>query len=76
MALQGGSQTHYPLMAVSRVEPGKYIDQLAKKIYHVDHLKSEIVSVEDHNPALIESVEELLSHLSAAANKYIQTYYR
>jgi hypothetical protein len=31
------------LSAVSRVGDNKYIDQYAKKIYTVDHLKNEII---------------------------------
>jgi len=61
---------------VSRVETGKYLDQLAKKVYTVDYLKGEVVSAEDCNPELIESVEELLQHLSTATDKYTSTYYR
>lgn len=49
---------------------------MAKKVYTVDYLKGEVISAEDYNPELIESVEELLQHLSTAADKYTSTYYR
>lgn len=63
-------------MAVARLESGRYVNQLAHKIHNVDYLKGEIVSSEDHNPQLIESVEELLQQLSTATAKYTATYYR
>ena len=44
------------VFAVSRVDTGKYLDQMAKKVYTVDYLKGEVISAEDHNPELIESV--------------------
>ena len=47
---------YFPVSAVSRVDTGKYLDQMAKKIYTVDYLKGEVISAEDHNPELIESV--------------------
>jgi hypothetical protein len=34
-----GPGVYYPLMAVCRIEPGRYVDQLAKKIHTVDYLK-------------------------------------
>lgn len=40
-------------MAVSKVEPSRYIDQSSKKIYTVDHLKGEIVSVEEAKVDLV-----------------------
>ena len=44
-------------MHCSKFSPGRYLDQLAKKIYTVDHIKGEITAVEEHNPELVESVE-------------------
>ena len=35
-----------------------------------------MVSSEDYNPELIDSVDELLQHLSTGAAKYTSTYYR
>lgn len=63
-------------MAVSKVEPGKYLDQVNKKIYTVDHVKAEIVAVEDAIVELVDSVEELLKHLSSDAAKYAEKYYK
>lgn len=57
-------------MAVSKVEPGKYLDQVNKKIYTVDHVKGDIAAVEDATVELVDSVEELLNHLSSDAAKY------
>lgn len=42
--IQGGAQTHYPLMSICRLEPFRYIDQQEKKIYTVDHLKGTVSS--------------------------------
>lgn len=69
-------QPFFPLMHCSRVEPGRYLDQGNKKIYRVDHLKLEVVSVEEASVELEESVEELLGHLSLAASKYAEKYYK
>jgi hypothetical protein len=69
-------QIYFPLMSVSRQQPGRYVDQLARKIYTVDYFKGELASSEDYNPELIDSVEELLQSLSAATAKYTSTYYR
>jgi hypothetical protein len=43
-------------MNSSKVSAGRYVDQVAKKIYTVDHIKGEIISMEDHDHALVESV--------------------
>ena len=63
-------------MSCSKVGAGRYIDQNNKKIYTVDHFKGEIIAEEDTTVELVESVEELLSHLSKSSLKYAQTYYK
>lgn len=52
------------------------MDQLSKKIYHLDHLKGEIISSEDSDAELVEPVEELLRVLSDALQKYVCKYYK
>jgi len=44
-------------MACSKIAPARYLDQLNKKIYTVDHLNGEILSTEETTLELIESVE-------------------
>jgi hypothetical protein len=44
-------------MACSKIAPNRYLDQFNKKIYSVDHLAGEIVSTEDANLELIDTVE-------------------
>lgn len=63
-------------MKCSRVGPGRYLDQATKRIYTVDYLRGEVVDSEETAVELVESVEELLGHLSTAAAKYAETYYR
>lgn len=63
-------------MSCSKLESGRYLDQANKRIYTVDHLRGEIISVEETTVELVDSVEELLTHLSAASAKYAETYYK
>lgn len=74
--LKAANQHYFALMAVSKVEPGRYLDQANKKIYTVDHVKAEIVAVEDATVELVDSVEELLNHLTSDAAKYVEKYYK
>jgi hypothetical protein len=67
--LKGTSQ-NFAVMSCSKVGAGRYIDQNNKKIYTVDHFKGEIIAEEDTTVELVESVEELLSHLSKSSLKY------
>ncbi len=54
--LKNSAQAYFPIMNSSKVSAGRYVDQVAKKIYTVDHIKGEIISMEDHDHALVESV--------------------
>lgn len=63
-------------MNCSKIEPGRYLDQANKKIYTVDHLKAELIAAEDTTVDLVDSVEELLTHLSRDAAKYTEKYYK
>ncbi|EFX59852.1 hypothetical protein DAPPUDRAFT_346791 [Daphnia pulex] len=74
--LKSPLQSYFPLMTCSKVGAGRYLDQANKKIYTIDHLKGEVISVEDTTVELVDSVEELLSHLSQAAAKYTEKYYK
>ncbi len=58
-------------MACCKVAPGRYLDQASKRIYTVDHLRNEVVNVEETTVELVDSVEELLTHLSEATGKYV-----
>jgi hypothetical protein len=37
--LKNAPQQHFALMACSKLEPGKYLDQANKRVYTVDHLR-------------------------------------
>lgn len=74
--VKNSNQPNFPLMTCSRVAPNKYLDQFHKKIYTVDHLKGEIIAAEDTTVDLVDSVEELLNHLSESAAKYAAKYFR
>jgi hypothetical protein len=62
--LKNAPQQHLAVTACCKVAPGRYLDQANKRTYTVDHLRNEVVAVEETPVDLVESVEELLAHLS------------
>jgi hypothetical protein len=54
--IKNAIQPNFAVMACSKLAPGRYLDQANKKIYTVDHVKGEVVGVEETTVDLVDSV--------------------
>lgn len=63
-------------MPNSKVGPNQYISQNKQQVYSVDHIKLEILSVQNTEVELVPEVKELIKHLSNEVQAYVDKYYK
>jgi hypothetical protein len=71
-----GTKKSFVLMAKNRVGENQYIDQSNEKVYTVDHIKLEIIHANNTAVDLPPEVKELVRHISAEVQGYVDRYFR
>ena len=63
-------------MSNCKVADNQYIDQKKQKIYTIDHIKQEVLSIQDTQVDLVPEVKQLVKHLSTEVQAYVDKYFK